>query len=326
MRHREKHLTIHSYDWTEDYSPSIYDTCVLVANKGLETEVSPGTETLKATGRITASRVDVTQGVSETIMEQFGITAGTPNVISATAGWGRSGTIAWHWSLEDDSSRIDKAPTPIDGSFEVKMLPFKVHSESHEHTTQSTDGCVPCPKCKNPLADEDDHVQGYCDPNAAVPGCGEKVYECDPIVAAREYELHKVRICSVRVLKYYKNKWNYKFGPCGVEYRRCMKKNNDLASHEASDSTPIAGLSSSDDFYSAKAGDVHEANLVADGPYSQVYWYVRAPGETGYGTEVEIDNGDGSASEASLSYTFPSDAPGEVHDHGVHLPLGSVGL
>ncbi len=68
-------------------------------------------------------------------------------------------------------------------------------------------------------------------------------------------------------------------------------------------------LSSGSSLYTATAGGSHTANFVAPSAYSSVYWYVKSPTDTTtYGTNVEIDQGDGSTTTASLSYTFSSSA------------------
>ena len=68
-------------------------------------------------------------------------------------------------------------------------------------------------------------------------------------------------------------------------------------------------LSSASGSYTVTAGDSHTANFVAPSAYSSVYWYVKSPTDTtAYGTNVEIDQGNGSTTTASLSYTFSSSA------------------
>ena len=77
---------------------------------------------------------------------------------------------------------------------------------------------------------------------------------------------------------------------------------------EPTNGSPI-GISSTNPNQSPSPGESYAIQLITDTPYSQVYWYVKAPWETSYyGTNVEIDSGDGSTTEASLSYTFPSGA------------------
>ena len=69
-------------------------------------------------------------------------------------------------------------------------------------------------------------------------------------------------------------------------------------------------LASSDGVYTALAGYGHEANLSTGSPYSKVYWYVKTPSESGYGTNVSTEYGDGSKTTSQLSYSFPSGVSG----------------
>ncbi len=68
-------------------------------------------------------------------------------------------------------------------------------------------------------------------------------------------------------------------------------------------------LVSSDGVYTAEAGDSHTANYSMNSPYSVVYWYVTTP--AGIGSNVDTENGDGSKTNSSLNYTFPSGVSGE---------------
>ena len=70
----------------------------------------------------------------------------------------------------------------------------------------------------------------------------------------------------------------------------------------------MSGLFSVNCSYTASPGESHEACVTTDAPYSEIYWYVAAPGETGLGTQQEIDTGDGTTTKARFSYTFPSGA------------------
>lgn len=72
-----------------------------------------------------------------------------------------------------------------------------------------------------------------------------------------------------------------------------------------------SGLSPTNGSYYAAAGDTHEATVITSEAYYYVHWYVASPNDPGLGTFVETDEGwstGGTATEASLSYTFPSDA------------------
>lgn len=51
--------------------------------------------------------------------------------------------------------------------------------------------------------------------------------------------------------------------------------------------------------------------MITSEPYYYVHWFVASPNDVGLGTLVETDEGwstGGTTTEASLSYTFPSDA------------------
>lgn len=85
---------------------------------------------------------------------------------------------------------------------------------------------------------------------------------------------------------------------------------------EESEDTPqkaiTSTLVSSDSVYTATAGDSHTANFSSSSPYSSIYWYVKSPSDTsGYGTTIEIDQGDGSLTTADFTYTFPSGVSGD---------------
>ena len=74
------------------------------------------------------------------------------------------------------------------------------------------------------------------------------------------------------------------------------------------DPCDTVGLYSVNGLYTASPGDSHESCLMTDASYSEVYWYVASPGVDGLGTLQEIDTGDGTTTEATFSYTFPSGA------------------
>lgn len=95
------------------------------------------------------------------------------------------------------------------------------------------------------------------------------------------------------------------------------KKGNTFASEDegnngdnsSNSACPIPGIYPTAPNQTPSPGDTYSVHLITDGPYSQVYWYVKAPWETTYyGTNVETDSGDGTATTASLNYTFPSGA------------------
>ena len=74
---------------------------------------------------------------------------------------------------------------------------------------------------------------------------------------------------------------------------------------------PTRSLTSSNGAYTATAGDSHTSNFSTSSPYSSVYWYVKTPSDTSVnGTNVEIDQGNGTKKMASMTYTFPSGVSG----------------
>ena len=73
------------------------------------------------------------------------------------------------------------------------------------------------------------------------------------------------------------------------------------------------GLYPVDDLYTATGGETKESCLLASGPYSSVDWYIQNPSEIvdGVSTYIETDSGDGTSTEARMSYQFPADASGD---------------
>ncbi len=59
---------------------------------------------------------------------------------------------------------------------------------------------------------------------------------------------------------------------------------------------------------SALAGNSIAIGLSTTTAFSQVYWYVAAPGESGLGSYVDMDYGSSSSTTESFTYTFGSDA------------------
>lgn len=61
----------------------------------------------------------------------------------------------------------------------------------------------------------------------------------------------------------------------------------------------------------ATVGSTHYASLTSSVPYESVVWQVEPPGHSGNTLPiVETDTGDGTLTEATLSYSFPSDVTG----------------
>ncbi len=52
-----------------------------------------------------------------------------------------------------------------------------------------------------------------------------------------------------------------------------------------------------------KSGETHYALFSANVPFSNVYWYVLKPGESGDGTLMSTDTGDGTNTSSTFSYT-----------------------
>lgn len=53
-------------------------------------------------------------------------------------------------------------------------------------------------------------------------------------------------------------------------------------------------------------------NFTTNAAYNYVYWYVKSPSESGLGTNVKTDTGDGSTTTtAQLSYSFPGGVSGD---------------
>ena len=82
------------------------------------------------------------------------------------------------------------------------------------------------------------------------------------------------------------------------KYLECMDHN-----HASGSLSPYMDVSTY-----VRYGDTHTALFQASVPYDSVWWYVRAPGESGYGTNVSTEQGDG----AKLSSTFDFTAPHTV--------------
>ena len=79
--------------------------------------------------------------------------------------------------------------------------------------------------------------------------------------------------------------------------------------NQGSQPTPGISVSGSDQTY--RPGDSVTLNLVTSDPYYQVDWYVHTPWDTSsYGTYQQGACGDGTSTETSFSYTFPS---GSMH-------------
>ncbi len=324
---RAKHQVIHAYEKLdgETYMPTPRDDCIPIANKGLRKEVLNGVEPMSATGTVYTYRIALTQGTQKQVWKKYGITAGS--IPTPDFGWGESLGISWAWKFEGDPLNTWTIENPsYKSSFKVDVD----HDFISDGDSETGHNCGKCDYCGASLKNKYAHVAttqnengqtilSKCRVDATPAGCGKYIYKCDPDTERDEDELHKERECLIFVTTHCPSPQKL-FRHCTNAYTQHQTKwlphfdgsEPPVAPYDPrTETTKPTGLAPSDGSYTASAGDTIEANLVADGPYSQVYWYVKAPGETGYGTEVEIDTGDGSTSDASLSYTLPSDAAGE---------------
>ncbi len=78
-------------------------------------------------------------------------------------------------------------------------------------------------------------------------------------------------------------------------YLECMKHDHPTGSLSPYMNTPTT----------VKYGDSHTALFQASVAYDRVYWYVRAPDQSGYGTNVSTEEGDGSKLSSTLCFTAP---------------------
>lgn len=78
-------------------------------------------------------------------------------------------------------------------------------------------------------------------------------------------------------------------------------------SYDVSVTLPQAGISAVDPDATPAPGDTYEVSLVTEVPYYYVDWYVKTPWDTSErGIHEEYDPGDGTLTEATFSYAFPS--------------------
>ncbi len=71
-------------------------------------------------------------------------------------------------------------------------------------------------------------------------------------------------------------------------------------------------LSPSDGSSMVTAGSSYTMDLSVPSGYTRIHWYIKAPGDAGYGTTDATQTGSGSIStSASYTYSIPSDASGE---------------
>ena len=102
----------------------------------------------------------------------------------------------------------------------------------------------------------------------------------------------------------------------GTEYEFCVYAENSVGSGSwagPSRATPEApAIVSSDGVYTATAGDSHTANLSVPSGWTSIYWYLKAPSESGLGTsQSSVSDSTGNSSTASYTYSFPSGVSGD---------------
>ncbi len=80
---------------------------------------------------------------------------------------------------------------------------------------------------------------------------------------------------------------------------------------EGTTTEPEVGISATDSDDTVTTGETHEYKLVTETPFYWVGWYVKAPWETSdLGTFITSEAGDGTKTESTFSYAFPS---GSMH-------------
>ncbi|MDE0634818.1 MAG: hypothetical protein OXI43_03045 [Candidatus Poribacteria bacterium] len=171
-----------------------------------------------------------------------------------------------------------------------------------------------------------------------VAGCGKKIYECTELEAALQEAWHQIRTCS--------NSSTFAPGQatrlgddvCGKQFRHCKqsdcffryrigKGHSDGTTSQAPanvinaypnshliDDPPAttATLTSSDGSSTATAGSSFTVNVSLPTGYTLLYWYIKAPGESGYGTSVSsVSDSTGNSTTASYTYSLPSGASGD---------------
>ncbi len=69
---------------------------------------------------------------------------------------------------------------------------------------------------------------------------------------------------------------------------------------------PMTNGDFSEDF-TGDVGDSWDSLMITDAPYDEIWWYVKPPWDTSYyGTDEEIDEGNGEDRRATMTYTFPA--------------------
>lgn len=82
---------------------------------------------------------------------------------------------------------------------------------------------------------------------------------------------------------------------------------------EGTPTEPEVGISATDSDDTVTTGETHEYKLITETPYYWVDWYVKTPWDTSEserGTYITYEYGDGTKTESTFSYSFPS---GSMH-------------
>lgn len=80
---------------------------------------------------------------------------------------------------------------------------------------------------------------------------------------------------------------------------------------EGTTTEPQVGISATDSDDTASPGETHDYKLITETPFYWVGWYVKTPWDTSdLGTFITSEDGDGTKTESTFSYTFPS---GSMH-------------
>ena len=99
-------------------------------------------------------------------------------------------------------------------------------------------------------------------------------------------------------------------GAAPTKYQKTSISIAFMVDNTVGSSTPT--LSPSNGLYTATAGDSHTANVSVPSGWTQIYWYLKSPSESGYGTsQSSVSDSTGNATSASYTYSFPSGTSGD---------------
>lgn len=319
------HENIRSY---EDGFDSPYDDdCVPVKHKGYDLEVVTGEEDLDAVGKAYAEKVSIAYGTERSAQQALGLTGGW-GTAAIEADFVNGTKRTWGWNLVDDSQNY--SGDTMDSSFRVTVNDIVSIEEGEEQAP----ACTICDNCGEFVHNKNDHYLGLCPLDPSVSGCGEKRWSCE---TSKQKAWHQIRFCynSVTVPIILVG------GPtlvCPERFRHCknpecdfrIKRKRGHSDGTQSDPPPgtsnltaeshlidppataTATLTSSDGSSTATAGSSFTVNVSLPTGYTLLYWYIKAPGESGYGTSVSsVSDSTGNSTTASYTYSLPSGASGD---------------